>query len=216
MIYIGNGIYSDSGSDTLAHYGVPGMKWGVRKARPVSMGYRGAPRSRGGKQRMSEAEIKARRRKRIAMGVAGAAAAAAAGYGAYRLIKAHRAKKGLPALEGNRLTNGVKALPGAALRTAPRLYSSVQTANGYRNMYNQARQGGSIQTRGLALPARSSAAGNVPAIYNQPETPALYKGKSKSRKGLIGAAAGLAAAGTAAAGYGIYKSRKNKGKKSKS
>lgn len=34
MIYIGNGIYSDSGpNDYLQHYGVVGMKWGVRKAR---------------------------------------------------------------------------------------------------------------------------------------------------------------------------------------
>lgn len=28
MIYLGNGIYSDSGMDTLVHYGRLGMKWG--------------------------------------------------------------------------------------------------------------------------------------------------------------------------------------------
>lgn len=28
MIYLGNGLYSDSGPDTLAHYGRLGMKWG--------------------------------------------------------------------------------------------------------------------------------------------------------------------------------------------
>lgn len=34
MIYIGNGIYSDSGpNDYLQHYGVLGMKWGVHKAK---------------------------------------------------------------------------------------------------------------------------------------------------------------------------------------
>lgn len=34
MIYIGNGIYSDaSPNEYLEHYGVLGMKWGVRKAR---------------------------------------------------------------------------------------------------------------------------------------------------------------------------------------
>lgn len=37
MIYLGNGMYSNSGSQNeLMHYGVMGMKWGVRKARGVA------------------------------------------------------------------------------------------------------------------------------------------------------------------------------------
>lgn len=38
MIYIGNGIYSTSGSnDYLIHYGVLGMRWGIRKASQYEM-----------------------------------------------------------------------------------------------------------------------------------------------------------------------------------
>lgn len=57
MIYIGNGIYSDATpNEYLQHYGVLGMKWGVRKARQLGrsiydahrrsiQGYRKAGRS---------------------------------------------------------------------------------------------------------------------------------------------------------------------------
>lgn len=93
MIYIGNGLYSDSGPDVLQHYGVPGMKWGVRKA-PVRTGnsFNGRRGSANPQQSTADAEAirkaKRARRRRIAITAAlGAAAAGAAGYGIYRGIK---------------------------------------------------------------------------------------------------------------------------------
>lgn len=69
--------------DYLMHYGVPGMKWGVRKQRVTS----GKAKRRSSKGSMSEEDKKARRRRnaKIAAGVAGGVAAAAlAAYGAYK------------------------------------------------------------------------------------------------------------------------------------
>ena len=73
--------------DYLMHYGIPGMKWGVRKQRVIS----GKTNHRSSKGSMSEADRKARRRRRnakIAAGVAGGVAAAAlATYGTYKFSK---------------------------------------------------------------------------------------------------------------------------------
>lgn len=69
--------------DYLMHYGVPGMKWGVRKQRVTS----GKTKRRSSKGSMSEEDKKARRRRnaKIAAGVAGGIAATAlAAYGAYK------------------------------------------------------------------------------------------------------------------------------------
>lgn len=65
--------------DYLIHYGVPGMKWGVRKQRVT----RGKTNRRSAKSSMSEEDKKARRRRnmKIAAGVAGVVLAA---YGAYK------------------------------------------------------------------------------------------------------------------------------------
>lgn len=66
--------------DYLMHYGIPGMKWGVRKQRVTS----GKAKRRSSKGSMSEADKKARRRRniKIAAGVAGVALAA---YGVNKL-----------------------------------------------------------------------------------------------------------------------------------
>lgn len=65
--------------DYLMHYGVPGMKWGVRKRRVTS----GKTNRRSSKGSMSEEDKKARRRRnmKIAAGVAGVVLAA---YGAHK------------------------------------------------------------------------------------------------------------------------------------
>ena len=66
--------------DYLMHYGIPGMKWGVRKQRVTS----GKTNRRSAKSSMSEADKKARRRRniKIAAGVAGVALAA---YGVHKI-----------------------------------------------------------------------------------------------------------------------------------
>ena len=72
--------------DYLMHYGIPGMKWGVRKQRVTS----GKTNRRSAKNSMSDADKKARRRRniKIAAGVAGGVAAAAlATYGTYKFSK---------------------------------------------------------------------------------------------------------------------------------
>ena len=37
MIYLGNGIYSESGYDTLSHYGIKGQHWGERNGPPYPL-----------------------------------------------------------------------------------------------------------------------------------------------------------------------------------
>lgn len=86
--------------DYLMHYGVPGMKWGVRKQRVAS----GKMNRRSAKNSMYEADRKARRRRnsKIAAGVAGVALAA---YGAHKIytgsLNNHAAEKAEQLLKDN-------------------------------------------------------------------------------------------------------------------
>ena len=60
MIYLGNGIYSDSGPDTLSHYGVLGMKWGIHRARQHEKNIRTYNRYHGMTRKQANAEYKKR------------------------------------------------------------------------------------------------------------------------------------------------------------
>lgn len=85
----------------LMHYGVPGMKWGVRKA-PTVIGRRQRSRT---KEESSYRKKKSSTAKKVAIGAAivgGTALAAYGGYKAFNLFRDRRAKKAI-ALGANSL-----------------------------------------------------------------------------------------------------------------
>ena len=91
----------------LYHYGIKGMRWGHRKARP----------------QMSGAARSARRKriaKRIAIGAGAAAGAAALGYGAYRGYKGLKTPGGAAKLMigAMRVDQGIDRVKGGARRAA--------------------------------------------------------------------------------------------------
>lgn len=184
----------------LYHYGIKGMRWGHRKARPT----------------MSGAARSARRKriaKRVALGVGAAAGAAALGYGAYRGKKyistphgaAHLMVGALRAQQGIDRVGGAARKAGSAVgsyalggKHSSRRAAARSAADGASILGNSARlaggiaakrAGGAVRGAGSSIKDRSSdirqklrqgraAAETVANVYR---TRRKYQGRHVSR-----------------------------------
>lgn len=137
--------------DELYHYGVKGMKWGVRK-QPQSTGYQ--------RSSVDDHYVKRERRirnaKKVAVGVAVVAAVAGVSYVAIKMHKAKQVKTGMNALRQSRVVINERRLTGHSQRL------TKYGANGYQerfylNRYNRAARAGRYNDVGRYGKARQEA-----------------------------------------------------------
>lgn len=164
----------------LYHYGIKGMRWGHRKARPQLSGAQRSDRRK-------------RIAKRVALGLGAAAGAAALGYGAYRGHKALKTPSGAAKLMigATRVDQGIDRAKGAA-RTA------AGTVGGYA-------LGGKHSSRRAGLAKAGAAAARAggaikKGAHNVKTDAQLYGYAAKTVAG-VGAKRAGAAAQKVAGGY---------------
>lgn len=99
VIYHGTFYAAPQRSDELYHYGVPGMKWGRRKARPVVTSNARRVSNTTPEQQAAQREArKAKAKKALKIGAAVAGTALAA-YGTYKLAKYVQGKRNAAAFQ---------------------------------------------------------------------------------------------------------------------
>ena len=133
----------DFSDDFLAHYGVRGMKWGVRRSRGGYIGK--ASRAKGNKATKQRTPEQVARRKqiakRVALGAGAAALAGAAAYGAYKY-------GGSPNAAMNRYVTGTNAK--VAAQRARRNATAVRTLAGSKAASARGRVGAAAGRVGSA------------------------------------------------------------------
>ena len=112
-------IYYMQNPDELCHYGVKGMKWGIRKQRPLI----GTPRQRRAVYPSSMQNRKISRRRKVVRGAAVVAGTALAAYGGYRLSKVLNTPAGQ-----KMLTDGRKKLIDKGLTITNRAHNVRRVA----------------------------------------------------------------------------------------